>query len=354
MARRVRAHAVAPSLPASARRRGRGAPELGARIASRGGLGHDQVLEIQRSRLLAGAVGAIDEHGYAAATVAQIAGRARISRRTFYELFSDREACLVALLEDVVTLVREELREASLEGLPWRERVRGGLLVILSFLDREPALARVCVVQALRGGPAVLAQREAILARLAGVLDEAREQSSRAGDCTPLTAEGLVGAGFGIVHARLARDETGRLVELLGELVGMIVLPYQGPAAARREQARPAPKPLPAARRPSLLVVGERDPLQQVPMRVTYRTAKVLQGIAEQPGVSNRQIADYAGIHDQGQISKLLARLQRLGLTANRGEGHVKGEPNAWSLTTLGEQVAQRVSPSTNPDGNPG
>ena len=36
-----------------------------------------------------------------------------------------------------------------------------GLCMILSFFDREPVLARVCVVQALRGGPRVLERREA-------------------------------------------------------------------------------------------------------------------------------------------------------------------------------------------------
>jgi hypothetical protein len=42
---------------------------------------------------------------------------------------------------------------------------------------------------------------------------------------------------------------------------------------------------------------------------------------------------------DQGQISKLLARLEGLGLIANVGDGHVKGAANAWCLTERGEQV---------------
>ena len=130
----------------------------------------------------------------------------------------------------------------GLEGLPWRERVRGGLVVILGFFDREPALARVCVVQALSSGPRVLERREGILARLAEVLDEGRGEGQRGGDRTALTAEGLVGAAFGIVHARLLRGEREALLGLVGELMGMIVLPYMGPAAARREQAMPAPK----------------------------------------------------------------------------------------------------------------
>ena len=167
-------------------RRAPGEPRIAARIPSRGGLGQDQVTEIQRSRLLVGAVGAIEEHGYAGTTVAHITQRAKVSRRTFYELFEDREACLAALIEDVLTLLEDELAQAGLEGLPWRERVRGGLTAILGFFDREPALARVCVVQALRGGPRVLERREEIMAQLAGVIDEGRQQGARGQRCTPL------------------------------------------------------------------------------------------------------------------------------------------------------------------------
>jgi AcrR family transcriptional regulator len=310
----------------------------------RGELPRKDVAEIQRSRLLVGAVGAIEEHGYAGATVAHITARAKVSRRTFYEVFENREACVEALVEDVLGLLEDELARAGLEGLPWRERVRGGLVTILGFFDREPALARVCVVQALSSGPRVLERREAILARLAGVLDEGRTESQRGGDCTALTAEGLVGAAFGIVHARLLRSERKPLLGLVGELMAMIVLPYLGPAAARREQAMPAPQ-VPAPVQSGLLAqaVPFEDPLQGLQMRWTYRTARVLQGISELPGASNREVADYAGIADQGQVSKLLARLQRLGLIVNSGEGQVRGEPNAWRLTALGDQVAQRL-----------
>ena len=194
---------------------------------------------MQRSRLLVGAVGAIEEHGYARTTVAHITARAKVSRRTFYELFEDREACVAALIEDVLGLLEDELAQAGLEGVPWRERVRGGLVVILGFFDREPALARVCVVQALSSGPRVLERRERILTRMAEVLDEGRREGQRGRDCTALTAEGLVGAAFGIVHARLLRGDRRALLGLVGELMGMIVLPYLGPAAARREQATP-------------------------------------------------------------------------------------------------------------------
>ena len=276
-----------------------------------------------------------------------ITSRARVSRRTFYEQFADREACLAAALEDALDAVRGELAAAGLEGLVWRERVRTGLWTILVFFDREPVLGRVCVVQALRGGPRVLERREGILAQLAAVVDEGRLESARAARCSALTAEGVVGAAFAIVYARLLKGERRPLAGLLGELMGMIVLPYLGPAAARREQGRAVPVVpvcVPRVQGSGVRAGGVVDPLGGVSMRLTYRTARVLEGIAEHPGASNRQAGEAAGIQDPGQVSKLLARLERLGLLANRtGGGRVLGEPNAWRLTAKGLVVARNI-----------
>jgi AcrR family transcriptional regulator len=303
-----------------------------------------QLVEIQRSRLIAGAVCAIEELGYAQTTVGHITTRASVSRRTFYELFANREDCLSAVLEDLLGQIANELAGENIDDLPWRERIRTGLWAILSLFDREPALARVCVVQALRGGPRVLERREEIIAGLAAVVDEGRHEGHRGAECTPLTAEGLVGAAFAIVYARLLRGERRPLTGLLGELMGMIVLPYLGPVAARREQARSAPAPARAATLERARgTQGAGDPLRDVPVRLTYRTARVLAGIAEHPGASNRMAGEYAGVADPGQISKLLARLERVGLLANTGEGHAKGEPNAWRLTSQGEQVVRSI-----------
>ena len=209
-----------------------------------------QVEEIQRSRLLVAAVAAIDELGYEQTSVQEITRRARVSRRTFYELFGNREACLVALLDEVVGRVERELTAAHLDGLAWRERVRGGLWTILSFLDAEPALARICVVEALHGGPLALERRERILARLAAVLDEGRLGGVRGDECTLVTAEGLVGGALGVVYARLRSGGVEPLAGLLDELMAMIALQYLGPRAARREQQRPAPAPRPVSRGP--------------------------------------------------------------------------------------------------------
>ena len=74
-------------------------------------------------------------------------------------------------------------------------------------------------------------------------------------------------------------------------------------------------------------------------MRLTYRTVRVLMAVAAHPGSSNRAVGDEAGIADQGQISKLLARLKRLGLVENSRDGQANGLANVWTLTERGREV---------------
>ena len=133
-----------------------------------------QVSEMQRARLLSAAVMTFDEFGYAQATVAHITARARVSRRTFYDLFASREDCLLAIINDTLERIGAERESVNSDARSWRERVRVGLWVVLSFLDREPVLARVCVVQSARGSQRVLEAREEILARVAKTIDEGR------------------------------------------------------------------------------------------------------------------------------------------------------------------------------------
>jgi DNA-binding MarR family transcriptional regulator len=82
-------------------------------------------------------------------------------------------------------------------------------------------------------------------------------------------------------------------------------------------------------------------------MRITYRTLRVLSAIASQPGASNRQAGESAGITDQGQISKLLHRLEKLGLLLNAGADQAKGMPNAWMLTEKGAEIERAIGRQT-------
>jgi AcrR family transcriptional regulator len=280
------------------------------------------------------------EEGVEAATVSRVVGAARISRLTFYTLFEDRDDCLHAVLEQAVSLAVERAGAAYASERRWADRVRAALLALLEFFDEEPELAQLCLVQSLAAGPKMLARRVETLDRLASFVDRGRVASRSVIEPPPLAAEGVVGATVAVIHARLLRSDGRPLVHLLNPLMGMIMLPYLGPAAARREASRAQPS---ARRAPAARTMREvaRDPLEGLNIRLTYRTVRVVVAVAAEPGLSNRQVGERAGLGDEGQISKLLARLARLGLMENRGEGQAKGGANAWHLTRRGEELGR-------------
>ncbi len=366
-----RARADARARAASARKAG--APN-GAALPSGG------VVEIQRARILAAITELVREQGVAGITVAHIVGRSCVSRRTFYDLFTDRDDCLLAAFERALeratavvlpayeaagrearggavrgaeakgaAALGAEVRGAQAGGAggPWEAQIRAGLAALLGFIDEEPANGGLLVVNALAAERPVLERR----ARVVEALIDAVHQGGAHGRAHPrsgpgrrparIVAEGTVGAVLAIVHARLSARDPKPLVGLLNQLMGMIVLPYRGTEAAARECKRPVPRPR------KRLPPPPPDPLRQLGMRLTYRTVRVLLAIGEQPGASSREVADASDISDQGQMSKLLWRLDHLGLIANGAEGHGRGEPNAWSLTPRGEQVQRAISAQT-------
>jgi AcrR family transcriptional regulator len=293
--------------------------------------------------MLAAAVEAVEDVGYARMTVAQVISRARVSRKTFYDVFTDREDCFLAAFEQALGQARLIAKEAYVEESSWRDGVRAALARLLMFMDEEPGLAKLCIVEALGAGERVLDRRAAVLDELAEVIDRGRAATNATREPPDVTAEGVVGAIFAVLHTRVLEQGDQPLTDLLGSLMSMIVLPYLGARAAGRELTRP-PLEFPNDGHPRALT-RPKDPLEGLNMRLTYRTVRVLMVIAEHPGASNREIAEGSGIIDQGQISKLLNRLARLKLVENLGEGQEKGAANAWHLTARGAQVERATRP---------
>jgi AcrR family transcriptional regulator len=319
-----------------------------AKSAERGVLSPPGVGEIQRARIIAAMGGLVRERGAGGVSIAHVVARSGVSRRTFYELFDDREDCFLAAFDRAVSRASETAAPAYRAGGSWRERVVAGLEALLAFLDAEPELGYLCVVGALGAGPRALERRARVVQTLVAAVHEGRRETRAARRPDRLVAEGVVGAVLAIVHSRVQGESPRPLLGLSNRLMAMIVLPYLGPAAAERELKRSTPRSRASA-------CPREDPLRDLEMRLTYRTVRVLLAIADLDGKaheseraggcapSNRQVATAAGITDQGQISKLLARLQALGLIENTGGDHAKGEPNAWVLTSKGRSVTRTL-----------
>lgn len=308
-----------------------------------GVLERERLGELQRARILSAMFDVVCERGAGNVSVAHVVERSGVSRRTFYEHFADREDCLLAAFQDALAHATRRVLTAAVAVGEWRARVRAGLFALLCFLDEQPAMGRLLIVESLACGPRVAERRLGVIAELTRIVDDGRSQngSTTAG---PLTAEGVVGGVLAVIQTRLTPPKSEPVTGLLNQLMGMILLPYLGAAAVRRELDRPLPHTNPSVRDGLLL----SDPFKDAGMRLTYRTLRVLVAIDEHntthnTGPSNRQIGETAGITDQGQISKLLGRLERIELIHNTGLGPGLGAPNQWSLTPQGQQLTHTI-----------
>lgn len=315
------------------------------------GLEASKVSDIQRTRILCAMVEVDYVPGSGSPTVKSIIARAKVSRRTFYELFDDRHDCMLGVFNEMVAEITDLASEAYHAERDWTDRVRAGLLILLVFFEREPELSRLCVIQSLAGDAALLARRGELIDKLAAIVDQGRVAARAGRELSPITAEGIVGAVSAILHTRLLQRSPVCPAELLGPLMSMIVLPYLGPSAAHAELSRPLTHvndaTLTTERR------SGRSLWEDLNIRLTYRTIRALNAVAEHPGANNRQVGKRAGIADQAQISKLLTRLASLGVIENIGEGHQVGKSNAWILTPRGADLIDRVRGSSSPPEGP-
>lgn len=301
------------------------------------------ISEFQRSRILMAALEDAAALGLEQTSVSTIVARARVSRKTFYALFDNRDSCFRAVFEEAVAQMAQAVAPLYLESRGrWSERVRGALAGLLEFLEGDLDMGVFVLEYVMHGARGDQEPRLWLLEHLRAVFDDGRPHGKAPHPASPLAAEFVIGGVLTVLHVRL-QSTPRHLRSLLNPLMSMIVLPHLGQAASTRELQRPSP--VSVAKRAK----AARGPLEGLGMRVTYRTTRVLSVIEQAPGRSNVEICAEVDIADAGQMSKLLARLQGLGLVENRGAGHSYGAPNAWHLTRKGREVDAAIRPQFRP-----
>jgi AcrR family transcriptional regulator len=284
----------------------------------------------------------VAERGLYGTTIAAVAKQARVSRVTFAEVFGSVEQAFVALVEQVTEWPANLIRDAFARESSWRAGILASIEALLVFLDAEPALARVCVIDALAGPQAALEHRARLLQPLIALVDSGRDALPQSKQPPPIAAEAMVVAVAGLLHARTVAGQTPPFINLLGELTELVVSPFLGPKEAaeaaeignQRSQAIARER---FARPPALRVT---IPRQLHHARASRARACVLY-VAENPGASNQKIATGIGIRHLGQASTLLARLEEIEVLTKRAGG--AGRPNAWRLSSHGEEVARSL-----------
>ena len=226
--------------------------------------------------------------------------------------------------------------------------MRSGLVALLGFCDDYPSWARLLLLEAPMDPGVTFECRQRLHDMLAHLLDHHQPAGIPAGPpllTAALTGELIVGGVFSVIRTSLLDGDDRKLVELAPSLMAFAVTPYLGQAAGqaelegRRSDNRESSLSGPQRKRAQLI-----SRAAELPVRATYRTTLVLRAIAQAPYANNREVAQTAGLLDEGQASKLLARLERQGVIENVGVGAVRGEPNAWLLTASGRRTVELLS----------
>lgn len=115
-----------------------------------------------RTRLLEGMARAVAANGYADTTIADIVREASVSRRTFYENFADKAACLIALYEAASGDAIAALRAAIDTNSTPQAQIEQAMGAYFGMLSRNPVLLRTLFIEILGlGAPGLAARRRA-------------------------------------------------------------------------------------------------------------------------------------------------------------------------------------------------
>lgn len=168
-------------------------------------------------RLLDGFAAAVAEKGYAKTTIHDIVRHARMSKRTFYERFPDKEGCFLAAYQVASERILQTIAAAVDPGLAVEEQIRAAIRAYVGVLEENVAVTRTFFLEIHAGGQPALELRREVHRRFAELLRalvaSGRAEHPEVPKLTRAMSVALVGGINELVLAGLERDVSFRTVE---------------------------------------------------------------------------------------------------------------------------------------------
>jgi AcrR family transcriptional regulator len=210
----------------------------------RHGLSREEVASQQKARILAATVDVVAERGYPETRVVDIIKSAGVSRKTFYELFEDKEDCFLGAFDIAAGLLLKVTNDGyeSAPNAPWAERIRLGLGNFLQIIADRPTAAKFCIVEVLAAGPKALARRDAVMRQFTSYIERGRAETSV--ELPGMTSTALIGGVYELLYSEILHGATALLPARLPDILYWVVHPFLGDeqAEAARERARAGDK----------------------------------------------------------------------------------------------------------------
>jgi AcrR family transcriptional regulator len=217
------------------------APGLARLPRGRHGLPADFVAENQRGRLVNGLIAAVVEHGYNGAGISEITEQAGVSKRTFYQYFTSKQAAYLEAYGLIAAHLREEMTAAGeAAGPEWPDRVRAGAAAMLGTFAANPDLVSFCLIAPLSADPEIAARYRLSMQRLLALLATVIPPPPVSRRPSVAAEDGIVGGVAALIVRKVKMGEGARLPELLPDLLELALTPYLGRDEAVRVARRPA------------------------------------------------------------------------------------------------------------------
>jgi AcrR family transcriptional regulator/DNA-binding transcriptional ArsR family regulator len=294
--------------------------------------GQSYGLPSQRDRLVAAMGELAAELGCAAVGVHHVCQRAGVSRRTFYDLYVDREGCLADTHQEALGRLVGHVEATVLDaGAEWEDRAVAATQALLGAWDADRVLAHLCLVSSISGSPETRELRRAAIGRIAGQLTGAPELAV----LDEATLTGAIGGVWELALRALTDDPEASIDDLGGVAIYLLLSPFVGRRqAAGRAAGRGGATAYVTRWTPT--VVGDSDERGLLVTELTGQTLRYLNG---HPGAANVDIARAVDVRHESQMSRHLSRLEKAGMVNRRREGRT----NAWRLTARGEEAARSL-----------
>src|SRR4029077_3306246 len=204
----------------------------------RHGLSREEVAGQQRTRILAATVDIVAELGYPETRVVDVITRAGVSRKTFYELFEDKEDCFLAAFDVAAGALQKVTNDGyeSAPDAPWVDRIRLGLANFLQIIADRPTAAKFCIVEVLAAGPKALARRDAVMRQFTDYIERGRAETKV--ELPAMTPLALVGGVYELLYSEILHGATAHLPARLPGILYWVVHPFLGDQRAEEERER--------------------------------------------------------------------------------------------------------------------
>jgi AcrR family transcriptional regulator len=203
----------------------------------------DLVVQSQRDRIMLAVAEAVRDNGYANTTVTDVCERAGVSTATFYELFRDRDDCLMgaanALLGEIIALVSTRLDPDK----PIHQMVKEALAAVLTLMAQRPAFAHLIFVEGRTLTPAVRDVYNTGVKVLLSLIDQVRVDGPADAATPAIAARAACGAMGMVIRYEILCGRAEHLAELLPDAMYSFLVPFLGQeqALALAEEARENP-----------------------------------------------------------------------------------------------------------------